>query len=165
MSGALKTAYLSLGSNVGDRAAQLQEAVRRLAALGEVGRVSTFYETEPMEFTEQPWFLNCAVELRTSRTPNELMRGLLAIEREMGRVRDQAKGPRRIDIDLLLFDQEIVDQSDLKVPHPAMQTRRFVLVPLAEIAPQALHPIYKKNAAQMLSELGDLGGVVRKLKQ
>lgn len=163
MSGALNTAYLSLGSNVGDRFGQLQEAIRSLALLGEVRQVSSFYETEPMEFTDQPWFLNCAVELRTRYTPHNLMQALLAIEQEMGRIRNQPKGPRRIDIDLLLFNQEVVQHDELTVPHPAMQERRFVLAPLAEIAPQALHPIYKKNAAQLLSDLGKRGGVVRRL--
>ncbi len=163
MSGALNTAYLSLGSNVGDRFGQLQEAIRSLALLGEVRQVSSFYETEPMEFTDQPWFLNCAVELRTRYAPHNLMQALLAIEQEMGRIRNQPKGPRRIDIDLLLFNQEVVQHDELTVPHPAMQERRFVLAPLAEIAPQALHPIYKKNAAQLLSDLGKRGGVVRRL--
>ena len=163
MSGTLNTAYLSLGSNVGDRFGQLQEAIRRLGSVGEVGRVSSFYETEPMEFTDQPWFLNCAVELRTRYAPHDLMQALLAIEQEMGRIRNQPKGPRRIDIDLLLFNQEIVQQDEVTVPHPAMQERRFVLAPLAEIAPQVLHPIYKKNAAQLLSGLGKRGGVVRRL--
>src|SRR4051794_10396580 len=102
-------AYLSLGSNVGDREGNLRAAIAKLSRVGEVGAVSSFYETEPMEIKEQNWFVNCAVELKTEMSAAELLQGLLAIEREMGRERLQPKGPRNIDIDILLFGNEMVD--------------------------------------------------------
>jgi 2-amino-4-hydroxy-6-hydroxymethyldihydropteridine diphosphokinase len=148
-----QTVYLSLGSNLGDREGNLRDAIRRLGDLGEVKRVSSFYETEPVEFTEQPWFLNCAIELETEKTPRELLQGLLAIEQAMGRQRIQPKGPRLIDLDILLFGDEVICDAALTVPHPAMQERRFVLEPLAEIAAEARHPVLKESAAELLRAL------------
>lgn len=155
-------AYLSLGSNVGDREAQLREATRRLAKLGRVKLVSSYYETEPVEFTEQPWFLNAALTLETDLPPHGLMNSILRIEREMGRERRQKKGPRRIDIDILLFGDEIVNSPELTLPHPAMQERRFVLDALAEIASEVRHPVLKKTVRELLEALPK-GQVVRKL--
>jgi 2-amino-4-hydroxy-6-hydroxymethyldihydropteridine diphosphokinase len=132
--------YLSLGSNIGDRAGNLNAAIDRLRSLGEVVALSSFYETEPVEFTAQAWFLNCAVALETEKRPQELLAGILDIERQMGRRRAQRKGPRIIDIDILLFGSLIVDDPGLAIPHPSMQERRFVLEPLAEIAPGVRHP-------------------------
>jgi 2-amino-4-hydroxy-6-hydroxymethyldihydropteridine diphosphokinase len=157
-----KLVYLSLGSNVGDREAQLREAIVRLGVLGRVVRASSMYETEPVEFTEQPWFLNCAVALETGATPQELMKALLQIEEEMGRRRVQKKGPREIDIDILLFGDEVVELEELRVPHPAMAERRFVLEPLAEIAGEVRHPVRGKTVREMLRELPD-GQVVRRV--
>lgn len=153
--------YLSLGSNVGDRQRNLREAIRRLQALGRVIEVSSFYETEPVEVAEQPWFLNCAVGLEMCQPSSALMAGVLEIEREMGRLRVQKKGPRIIDIDILLFGDEIVNTPDLTIPHPAMAERRFVLEPLAEIAGQARHPVLKKTAGELLHDL-PAGQTVRK---
>src|SRR2546423_90615 len=113
------TAYLSLGSNLHYPKLRLEEAIRRLQACGEIRKISSFYETEPMEFTEQPWFVNCAVELCTDQNAGDLMRGLLEIEQGMDRIRSQAKGPRTIDIDLLLFDDQLIQEEGLRVPHPA----------------------------------------------
>jgi len=158
-----ETAYLSLGSNVGDRGKSLRDAIGKLALAGEVVAVSGFYETEPVEFTSQAWFLNCAVALRTNKTPEQLMAGLLAIEREMGRERIQKKGPRAIDIDILLFGDRVVESSDLIIPHPAMHRRRFVLEPLAEIAAEVRHPVLGQSVREMLEALPD-GQVVRKVK-
>jgi len=126
-----KRAYLSLGSNTGDRATNLNAAITRLSQVGKVVAVSSFYETEPVEFTSQPWFLNCAVAIDTDKTPNGLLQAALAIEQEMGRKRTQEKGPRNIDIDILLFGDEVVDEKGLKIPHPGLPARRFVLQPLA----------------------------------
>jgi len=145
--------YLSLGSNVGDRAAQLRDAITRVRAIGRVSAESSLYETEPVEFTEQPWFLNCAVALETSKTPQQLMTAILKIEEEMGRKRAQKKGPRAIDIDILLFGDTIVDSEELTIPHPAMHQRRFVLEPLSEIAPQLRHPIFERTISQLLATL------------
>ena len=158
-----KLVYLSLGSNVGDREAQLRDAQTRLAATGRVAAVSSFYETEPVEFIEQPWFLNGVLALETNQPPQELMAAILRIEREMGRRRLQKKGPRSIDIDILLFDDTIVDSKDLTIPHPAMHQRRFVLEPLAEIAPEVSHPVLKKTIRALRDALPP-GQAVRKLK-
>jgi 2-amino-4-hydroxy-6-hydroxymethyldihydropteridine diphosphokinase len=155
--------YLSLGSNVGDREAQLREALARLSAAGRVAAVSSLYETEPVEFTQQAWFLNCAVALETSQTPQELMASILLIEQAMGRQRTQKKGPRTIDIDILLNGDTILDSPELIVPHPAMHERRFVLEPLAEIAPEVRHPVLHQTVAALLDTL-PAGQAVRKLK-
>ena len=119
------------------RAANLSAAVERLRTLGEVAAVSSLYETEPVEFAAQPWFLNCAVKLNTEKMPKQLINAVLDIEKEMGRKRLKKKGPRTIDIDILLFGNSIIDTKGLTVPHPAMHERRFVLEPLAEIAPRS----------------------------
>lgn len=149
-----RTAYLSLGSNLGDREANLREAIARLRELGSVSRVSAFYETEPVEVAgQQPWFLNCAAAVETELTPLEFLKSLLAIEHSMGRERTEPKGPRTIDMDIIFFGNEVLDTKELSVPHPAMQHRRFVLAPLAEIAPEALHPVLRRTVRELLNLL------------
>ena len=157
-------AYLSLGSNIGDRARNLNAALDRLRALGDVIAVSSFYETEPVEFTAQAWFLNCTIALRTEKTPQELLAGILEIEQHLGRRREQPKGPRIIDIDILLFGISIVDDPGLTIPHPALHERRFVLEPLAEIAPDAYHPIFKRTIRELRDALPP-GQAVRKINK
>jgi 2-amino-4-hydroxy-6-hydroxymethyldihydropteridine diphosphokinase len=115
-----------------------------------------------VEFTSQPWFLNCAVALETDLTPQQLMSALLSIEEEMGRRRIQKKGPRSIDIDILMFDDIVMDSKELIIPHPAMHERRFVLEPLAEIAAEARHPVLGKTIRELLAEL-PAGQTVRKI--
>jgi 2-amino-4-hydroxy-6-hydroxymethyldihydropteridine diphosphokinase len=156
-------AYLSLGSNVGDRSEQLRDAQARLSAAGRLVAVSSLYETEPVEFSEQPWFLNCVLELETEKTPQELMATILGIEQEMGRRRVRKKGPRTIDIDILLLGDAVIDSPELAVPHPAMRLRRFVLEPLAEIAPEVQHPVLRKTIRELLDAL-PAGQTVRKIK-
>jgi 2-amino-4-hydroxy-6-hydroxymethyldihydropteridine diphosphokinase len=156
--------YLSLGSNLGDREAQLKDALARLRTAGRVVRVSSFYETEPVEFSKQPWFLNCAVAFETGATPPGLIKTILRIEQEMGRRRVQKKGPRVIDIDILLFGDEVVESEELTVPHPAMTERRFVLEPLAEIAAEVRHPVKGKTVRELLRGLPE-GQAVRKVKE
>jgi 2-amino-4-hydroxy-6-hydroxymethyldihydropteridine diphosphokinase len=148
-----KLVYLSMGSNVGDRAANLNAAIARLGAFGDVVAVSSFYETEPVELAAQAWFLNCAVKLDTEKMPKQLLAAILDLEQEMGRRRVQKSGPRSIDIDILLFGNSIVDTRGLTVPHPAMHQRRFVLEPLAEIAPEVRHPVFKRTIRELRDAL------------
>ncbi|HXN53107.1 MAG TPA: 2-amino-4-hydroxy-6-hydroxymethyldihydropteridine diphosphokinase [Candidatus Acidoferrum sp.] len=161
--GVKKAAYLSLGSNLGDRAKNLQDAIAALAKAGaQVVRVSSMYETEPVDYLDQPWFLNCAVEAETELGPLELLQALRAVEAQMGSKKLVAKGPRLIDMDILLYGNEVIDTPELQVPHPRLHLRRFVLEPLAEIAPQLRHPVSSLSVSQMLANSPDKSAV-RKL--
>lgn len=157
-----KIVYLSLGSNLDDRDANLRTAIAQLSGLGQTVAVSSFYETEPVEMTAQPWFLNCAVKLDTEKMPRQLIAGILAIEQGMGRQRKQKKGPRVIDIDILLFGSSIIEIPPLTVPHAKMHERRFVLEPLAEIAPEARHPVFRRTVRELRDALPP-GQTVKKL--
>jgi 2-amino-4-hydroxy-6-hydroxymethyldihydropteridine diphosphokinase len=156
-----KIAYISLGSNLGDREANLREAIIRLGELGMVRAVSSLYETEPVGVQgQQPWFLNAAVE--TELPPLEFLGRVLQIEQSMGRVRTVLRGPRTVDLDIVLFGGDVLDMPGLTVPHPAMQQRRFVLAPLAEIAPNVRHPVLQKSVHELLDSLpADAGRVSR----
>jgi 2-amino-4-hydroxy-6-hydroxymethyldihydropteridine diphosphokinase len=150
-------AAIALGSNLvsefGDREANLREAVRRLGELGEVKAVSRFYDTEPVGYIDQPRFLNGAVVLATALDPAELMRALLEIERGMGRERVVEKGPRVIDLDLLLYRDRVMNTAELTLPHPEMQERSFVLMPLSQVAGDWVHPVLGITVAEMLWRL------------
>ena len=158
-----KTVYLSLGSNVGDRHENLSRAIERLGELGTVAAVSSFYETEPVEFADQPWFLNCAVAVETEFMPRQFLGRVMALEQGMGRRRVRPKGPRNIDVDVLLFGNAVIETRDLTIPHPAMHERRFVLDPLAEIAAEVRHPVFKRTIRELRDALPP-GGVVKKLR-
>jgi 2-amino-4-hydroxy-6-hydroxymethyldihydropteridine diphosphokinase len=148
--------YLSLGSNVGDRAQNLKAAIATLPDAGvSVRRVSTFYGTEPVDYLEQAWFLNCVVEGETELPAFDLLRRLRGIESRMGSRKLIAKGPRLIDIDILVYGQETIDTPELQVPHPRMTLRRFVLVPLAEIAPGLRHSAWSGTVERILAETPD----------
>ncbi|SRR6266436_563604 len=157
-----KTAYLSLGSNVGDREKNLRVAIDELPHAGvAIAKVSSFYETEPVDFLDQPWFLNCVVEAETHFDPFMLLRALREIETKMGSKKVVAKGPRLIDMDILLYGSETIDTPDLQVPHPRMHLRRFVLVPLAEIAPSLRHPSWAKTISELAAVTTDRSEVRR----
>jgi 2-amino-4-hydroxy-6-hydroxymethyldihydropteridine diphosphokinase len=159
-----KRVYISLGSNIGDRAQNLHDAIHGLSQVGDVLAVSSLFETEPVEFTNQPFFLNCAVSMETAKDPPELLQAVLAIEQSMGRNRTRDKGPRNIDVDILLFQDVVVSEKGLTIPHPGLPTRRFVLEPLAEIAPHVLHPVLKKTVRELRDALPP-GQLVRKLTE
>jgi 2-amino-4-hydroxy-6-hydroxymethyldihydropteridine diphosphokinase len=146
-----KTVYLSLGSNIGDRARNLQAALEHLAAPDlRVLRTSPTYETEPVEYTAQRWFLNLVAEAATELLPMQLLLRIGRVERALGRVRTVPKGPRTIDIDILFYGRTTVRSARLEIPHPRMADRRFVLVPLADLAPNLRHPVMRKTVREML---------------
>jgi 2-amino-4-hydroxy-6-hydroxymethyldihydropteridine diphosphokinase len=154
--------YLSLGSNIGDRASNLKAAIVALPGAGvRVRKVSAFYETEPVEYLKQDWFLNCVVEGEAELPADELLTKLRAIETRMGSKKAIAKGPRILDIDILLYGDETIATPELQVPHPRMTQRRFVLVPLAEIAPGLRHPAWQATAAELLAATNDRSEVRR----
>jgi 2-amino-4-hydroxy-6-hydroxymethyldihydropteridine diphosphokinase len=160
----MTTTYLSLGSNLGDREKNLRDAIAELPGAGaQVRRVSSLYETEPVDFTEQPWFLNCAVEAETELPALDLLRSLRAIELRLGSKKEFAKGPRLLDIDVLLYGGAMIDTPELQVPHPRMTQRRFVLAPLAELASELRHPSWNATVAGMLAQLDDRN-VVRRFR-
>lgn len=151
------TAAIALGSNLsspsGDREANLRDAIDRLAALGEIKAVSSFYDTDPVGYLDQPRFLNAAAIIETTLSPIDLLRGLLAIEHDMGRERLIHKGPRVIDLDLLLYEERMMSTAELTLPHPEMHTRSFVLEPLNEIAPGWVHPALHRTVSELLRDL------------
>ena len=160
----IQNAYVGLGSNLGDRAGYLLLAVRGMLDAGlDVIRLSSIYETEAVEYEEQPAFLNLVAELRGSTlpSPEQTLARLLRIEYALGRTRDVRMGPRTIDLDLLIFKDTRSDTEFLKLPHPRIAARRFVLVPLAELVPNLMHPIHGKSISDLLAHTGDRSAVIR----
>jgi 2-amino-4-hydroxy-6-hydroxymethyldihydropteridine diphosphokinase len=153
------TAYIGLGSNLGDRMATLRTAIERIESLGRVTKVSSLYETEPVGYLAQPRFLNAVVALETTLAPTDLLGALLGIERDLGRTRSFPNAPRTLDLDLLLVDDVMADTAELTLPHPRLRERAFVLVALAEIAPEVMHPGDEKSILGLLRALPDQGGV------
>ena len=156
------TVYLSLGSNIGDREENLRQACRMLDAEGiQVRRISSVYDTEPVDFQEQDWFLNCVLEVETNLPPLVLLDRLKQIEVQQGRQHGRPKGPRTIDIDLLLYGEQTFSSERLTLPHPEMLRRRFVLEPLRELAPSLRLPVVGETVDEILSELRDPSQVRR----
>ena len=150
------TVYLSLGSNLGDRAVHIERALEGLSAEGvRITLRSALYQTEPVEFIEQGWFLNIAVEAETELMPRQLLRVIRHIEQQLGRQRIVRAGPRTLDIDILLYGASIISAAELEIPHPRMADRRFVLVPMAEIAPTVRHPVLRLNMMELLAATPD----------
>jgi 2-amino-4-hydroxy-6-hydroxymethyldihydropteridine diphosphokinase len=157
-----KQVFLSLGSNLGDRVANIRKTVEQLERVRiNVRRVSSLYRTEPVDFSPQPWFLNCAVEAATELMPLQLLKAVKSVERAVGRRPGITNGPRAIDIDILLYENVVVRSSALTIPHERMSERRFVLVPLRELAPAARHPVTKRTVLEMLQDSKDLSRVLR----
>jgi len=152
----MPTVYLALGSNIGDREANLREALRLLTESGiQILKISSIYETEPVDYLDQPWFLNAVLEAQTDLPAALLLITLRQIESQMGSKKPFAKGPRLIDLDILLYGNETIDTPELQVPHPRMLQRNFVLAPLAEIAPTLRHPAWSASAADLLAHSPD----------
>ena len=149
-------AFIGLGSNLGDREASLRQALEHLATAPEtvVVRASSLYDTEPVGVEDQPHFLNAVAQLETQLTPRQLLWNLMLIERRLGRVRTQRWGPRTIDLDLLLYEDVIIEDDDLQLPHPEMSKRSFVLVPLVELEPLLIHPVTGETMLALLQRLG-----------
>ncbi|TAM84136.1 MAG: 2-amino-4-hydroxy-6-hydroxymethyldihydropteridine diphosphokinase [Acidobacteria bacterium] len=158
----MKRVFLSLGSNLGDRSGNIERALDALGASGfEVRRVSSFYRTEPVEFRQQPWFVNCVAEVGTELLPLQLLKAIQKVERGLGRRPTFSKGPRKIDIDILLYENVVVRSAALNIPHEGMSGRRFVLVPLRELEPGLRHPVSDRTVGEMLNETADASQVIR----
>jgi 2-amino-4-hydroxy-6-hydroxymethyldihydropteridine diphosphokinase len=154
-------AYIGLGSNLGDKRANCRKALELLDSAGRVLSVSSFYCTEPVGYREQETFINAVAAVEKDLPPDVLLAECHRIEEQMGRTRELRWGPRTLDLDILLYGERVVDEPELAIPHPRLALRRFALLPLAEIAPQAMHPVLKKTVKHLLHELKDPHGVVK----
>ncbi len=145
--------YIAFGSNIGDTEANINRALEILKQEIKILKVSSFYETKPMYLENQEWFLNGAAKVETELTPKNLLDFLKNAEKKMGRKEVGRNGPRVIDLDILFYGDQIINESDLHIPHPKIGERAFVLVPLAEIEPDLIHPVYRKSVTTLLADL------------
>jgi len=148
-------AYIGIGSNLGDKVANCRRALEAIGAdpRNRLGQCSPLYRTEPVGKRDQDWFINGVAAVETSMTPQEMLEFLLSVEDRMGRVRQEKWGPRIIDLDILFYGEMVLDGNNLQIPHPRLRERRFVLIPLKDIAPDLIHPVFRRNISQLLSEL------------
>lgn len=144
--------YLGLGSNIGDKVVQIDQALDRLAKTFMVKRVSPFYLTEPVGLKDQDWFLNCVVEMETEKDPEKLLSALQSIEKKLGKIKTKVNGPRTIDIDILFYDDQVVNRKNLVIPHPRLHTRLFVLQPMMDLNPDFVHPVLKKTILELYGQ-------------
>ncbi len=145
--------YIGIGSNIGDRQENISKAISLIKEKSKIIKISSIYETEPVGYKDQDRFLNLALMIRTESSPEELFGFLQSIERKMGRVKRIKNGPRIIDLDILFYDDEIINEENLKIPHPRLHERMFVLKPLMDISPDFAHPVLKKKIREMVLEL------------
>lgn len=157
------TAYIGLGSNLGDRLRLLRKAVWDLSRVGALTGVSSLYETEPVGYREQPWFLNAVVVLETELSPHQLLRYMQELERAAGRQRSFPNAPRTLDLDLLLYDDLVLNEEELVLPHPRLHERAFVVVPLVEISAMIQHPVFRLPMRQLLEQLGEWSSSLRRV--
>lgn len=151
----METAYISIGSNLGDREKYSRQAIEGISEFAKVTAVSAFYETEPVGFEDQPQFINSVAEIETELSPHGLLEKLRSVENKLGRVRETKWGPRTIDLDIIFYGNEVLNDPDLTIPHPEAHKRRFVLEPLEEIAPTFEHPVLKQSITELLASLND----------
>jgi 2-amino-4-hydroxy-6-hydroxymethyldihydropteridine diphosphokinase len=163
----MKTAYIGIGSNIGDSQRNCHEAVERIGASDgcRVISVSSLYLTEPLGVEAQEWYINGVVSISTAMPARDLLKSLLQIEADMGRVRTVKWGPRVIDLDILLLGQDIVDETAVKIPHPMMHLRKFVMAPMADLAPEVVHPVLRKTMTELFMEIADGGEIIKKLEE
>lgn len=153
--------FIGLGSNIGDRIEYCRTALSEISRFGQIVKVSSVYETEPVGKEDQPDFINCAAEVETSLSPDELLIRLKSIEDKLGRTREDEWGPRTIDLDILFYDDLVIDTDELQIPHLSVHVRRFVLRPLCEIEPGLVHPGFNTSVSDLLSNLKDKKKVVK----
>ena len=158
----MNDAYIGIGSNVGDKEENIRKAIRLMKEKCKILKVSSLYQTEPMYYKNQDWFLNCAAKIETKLNPQELLSFLQSIEKKIGRIRTIKNGPRTIDLDILFYNGKIIKSNNLIIPHPRLHERLFVLYPLKEICPDFVHPILKKSINELHSMIDNLESVKKK---
>ena len=145
----MSVVYLSLGSNMGDKEDNMRNALKLIKDMDEIRKVSPLYQTEPMGFKDQSFFLNCVIEVQTNSNPEQMLLFLKSIEQKLGRTASVKNGPRIIDIDILFFDDFCIENDDVIIPHPRLHERLFVLIPLMDVNPDVIHPLLKKTVREL----------------
>jgi 2-amino-4-hydroxy-6-hydroxymethyldihydropteridine diphosphokinase len=160
------TAYISVGSNIGDKLLNCKQGVKALADSGHVSIAawSNFYKTSPVDYKDQDWFINAVVKIETGLTPSDLLKEMISIQHKAGRIKDKVRfGPRILDLDIILYDDLVINLPDLTIPHPRLHNRLFVLKPLCDIDSSIIHPVFKKDMKYLLKNLNDNEQMIFKL--